>query len=160
MIRKAVLSDAKDISRLMINDLANPNPNFPSEMIVKFREHAQIEEVEKEFKNPNLIALVFRKSGKTTGFVVGYKEDKKAFLHYVTGYTKNIRLILIKTFEKECLKLRLDEIKTDTFEFMENKNIFELAGFEFFKAENLTPKLKILWYKKRLLLLPRRKLEN
>lgn len=151
MIRRAIVKDAKEISKLMLADLERPHPKFPKPMIEKFRNHAQIESINNEFGNPDMIALIFENKNKILGFVVGYKEDDKAFLHYVSGPDKKIKLELINAFERECSKLDLKEIKTDTFEFMENKKIFEEAGFKFFKAENLTPNLKMLWYKKRLI---------
>ncbi|MBU4502996.1 MAG: hypothetical protein KKA79_10460 [Nanoarchaeota archaeon] len=150
MIRKARISDAENISKIMLNDLINPNPNFTERMIKKFREHAQIGSIKKEFENSDIIILVFEEDNKILGFVVGYKENKVAFLHYVSGLTKNIKLKLIKSFEKKCKYLKLKEIKTDTFEFMENKHIFEKADYKFFKSEDIKPKLKMLWYKKRI----------
>jgi len=152
MIRKAIVEDAKEISKLMLRDLAHPHPSFPKPMIENFRKHARIEGIRKEFENPNLIAFVFEKGQRITGFVVGYKEEgKKSFLHYVTGNSKTVMVELVKAFEKECKSLGIKEIKTDTFEFMKSKEVFEEAGFEFFKSETLAPNLEMLWYKKRLI---------
>lgn len=148
MIRRAIVKDAEGISKLMLTDLDKSHTSFPKPMIENFRKHAQIKGIKREFNNPNIISFVFEERTKILGFIIGYKEDNKAFLHYVSGLNKYIKSKLIKAFEKECLKLNLYEIKTDTFEFMENKKIFEEAGFKFFKSDNLTPNLKMLWYRK------------
>ena len=120
-------------------------------MIKKLREHAQLKGIQEEFKNSNIIIFVLEKNKQIIGFIVDYKESKGVFLQYVTGSNEEIKLKLIHVFEEECKNLGLKEIKTDTFEFMGNKKIFEKAGFKFSKKENITPKLEMLWYKKNLI---------
>jgi N-acetylglutamate synthase-like GNAT family acetyltransferase len=149
MIRKAKIKDSEQISKLMLKDLEKPNTKFPEQMIKQLTEHASVRGVKKEFNNNKLIAFVFEDNNIIKGFTVGYiRENNEVFLHYVNGNSKKIKKKLVKYFEKECKKLNIQKIKTDTFEFMENKLIFEEESFKFIKSEKITEDLEILWYEK------------
>lgn len=151
MIRKARLQDAEQVSKLMLQDLANPHMIFPRAMIQKFLEHAKLENIKKEYENPDLLAFVYEEKSKILAFIVGYfKENKTVYLDYVSGDSKKIKKALVEYFEKECKKLDIKEIITDTYKFLENKLIYEEAGFSFVRSERKTLGLEVLWYSKKL----------
>ena len=58
-IKKASKKYSSQISKLMLEDLKNPDKRFPKEMIQKFREHASVEIITSEFSNPNLISFLY-----------------------------------------------------------------------------------------------------
>lgn len=138
---------AKEISKLMLKDLENPNPKFSKEMILGFKEHAKEENILKELNNPNTIGFLAINSN-LKGFIVGYKEDaNKAVIHYITANSVETKRLLLKEFIKKCKKKGISLLKTDTFEFMENNEFFKNKGFIFTKKESISPDLEMLWYK-------------
>lgn len=141
----------KEISTLMLADLKKPNPKFTMEMISHFREHAKEENIIKEFYNPKLISFLALQNNKLVGFIVGYEEDtSKAMIHYVNGNNINTKKLLLNRFLTACKNKNLTYIKTDTFEFMENNDLFKSAGFVLIKKEKLSDSLEMLWYKLKL----------
>ena len=141
----------KEISGLMLADLEKPNPKFTMEMISQFREHAKEENIIKEFYNPKLISFLALQNNKLVGFIVGYEEDtSKAMIHYVNGNNINTKKLLLNRFLTACKNKNLTYIKTDTFEFMENNDLFKSAGFVLIKKEKLSDSLEMLWYKLKL----------
>src|SRR3989344_1333245 len=147
-IVKAVVEHAKEISKLMLSDLKNPNSKFPKKLINSFREHAKEENILKEFKNPGLIAFVAKIEGRIVGFIVGYEDtlNDSAMIHYITANEIEIKKELLDLFIKECKLRNIKKIITDTFEFMKNKDFFESNKFILIKKEEVTPNLEMLWY--------------
>ena len=137
----------KDVSKMMQNDLLNPDPRFPAAMISRFRDHAKEENILKEFENPDLISFFAIKNDALIGFIVGYKEDaQKAMIHYVSGDSFETKKKLLQKFIYECKNMKIDSIITDSFEFMENNTLFMKNGFMVVKKENITKNLEMLWY--------------
>jgi len=147
-IVKAVIGHAKEISELMSSDLKNPHSKFPQKMINIFREHAKEENILKEFNNPGLIAFIAKNEGKVLGFIVGYEDtlNDSTMIHYITANEIEIKKELLDQFIKECKLKNIKKIITDTFEFMENKDFFELNKFRLMKKEEVAPNLEMLWY--------------
>ncbi|MFP4524500.1 MAG: hypothetical protein ACOCRX_05700 [Candidatus Woesearchaeota archaeon] len=147
-IVKAAIGHAKEISELMLSDLKNPNSKFPQKMINIFREHAKEENILKEFNNPGLIAFIAKNKGKVLGFIVGYEDtlNYSTMIHYITANEIEIKKELLDQFIKECKLKNIKKIITDTFEFMENKDFFELNKFRLMKKEEVAPDLEMLWY--------------
>lgn len=144
----ATIKYSKDISTLMLADLANPDPRFPSKMIEQFREHAQKENIVKEFDNPNLMAFLAIDANKVKGFIVGYEEDSDtvAIIHYIHGETMIIKRLLLKYFISECKRRKIVHIRADSFEFMVNDALFKEEHFTLVKKEKLAHNLELLWY--------------
>lgn len=130
----------------MINDLKNPSNKFPQYMISKFREHAKEENIDKEFDNPDLIGLMAIENKDVLGFIVGYKDNSSIMLHYVAGKNITIKKKLLDRLIKLCKIKNISSLKTDTFEFMENNQLFKSSGFKLTKKEKLTKNLEVLWY--------------
>ncbi|MBU4283483.1 MAG: GNAT family N-acetyltransferase [Nanoarchaeota archaeon] len=146
-IIKATNEYSKEISKLMLLDLKNPNSSFPPEIINNFREHAKEENIIKEFENPKLIAFIAIDEDKVIGFVVGYEKDpSSAMIHYISAKSNEVKKELLDSFIKECKVKKVNRIITDTFEFMDNNNFFKSNGFTLTKKENVTPTLEMLWY--------------
>lgn len=138
----------KGISNLMLADLEKPNPAFPAEMLLQFREHAKEENVAKELDKPNLMALLSVKNDMLTGFIVGYVDGSSgAMIHYITGDCIKTKKQLLKKFIHECKEKRLVYVKADTFEFMENNRLLKEKGFVLTQKEKITNRLELLWYK-------------
>lgn len=137
----------KDISKLMLKDLESPDERFPEMMILKLREHAQEDNLILEFSNPNLISFLAIDNNKVKGFIVGYKKEDHIYLDYVTGNNINTKKLLLDKFIEESKKNNMKYIKADTFDFFENKILYEQKGFKLIKQENITPNLEILWLK-------------
>lgn len=151
MIRRAILQDAEQVSKIMIQDLANAHLFIPKKMIEKFLEHARLENIRKEYENPNLFAFVYEEKNKILAFIAGYfKENKTVYLDYISGNSKKIKKDLVEHFEKECKKLGIKEIIADAYKFLENKLIYEEAGFSLVKSEKKMLGLEVLWYSKKL----------
>jgi len=151
MIRKARLQDAEQVSKLMLQDLSNPHLNIPGMMIQKFVEHAQLENLKKEYYNPDLLAFVYEEKSKVLAFIVGYlKKNNTVYLDYVSGNSKDIKKALLNRFEEECKKLDVKEIMADTYKFLENKLVYEESGFSFVRSERRILGLEVLWYSKKL----------
>ena len=147
-IIKATKKHSKEISKLMLLDLENPNPKFPREMINNFREHAKEENIIKEFENPRLIAFLVIEGRNVVGFIVGYEQGLgKAMIHYINAKENELKERLLKRFIKECKSRNITRITTDTFEFMKNNAFFKSQGFTLMKKESLTKNLEILWHK-------------
>ena len=146
-IIKATIEYSKEISKLMLSDLKNPNYKFPQKMINNFKEHAKEENIIKEFKNPKLIAFIAINEDKVVGFVVGYeKNPNNVMIHYISAKSDEVKKKLLNMFIKECKIRNICKIITDTFEFMDNNNFFKSNGFILTKKENLSKNLEILWY--------------
>jgi N-acetylglutamate synthase-like GNAT family acetyltransferase len=146
-VRKATKKDVKQISRMMLSDLKNPHSNFPKEMIKRFREHAKEKNIKKEFENPSLMVFLILEESNVVGFIAGYKENQdRAMIHYITAKNKEQKKELLDVFIRECQTKKIDNIITDTFEFMENNNFFKSNGFKLIKKEKVTEKLEMLWY--------------
>jgi len=146
MIRKTKLSDIKEMSRLMLADLSKPNQRFSLKLINNFREHASPKNLRKEFDNPNLIAFIAIQNKKLISFIAGYKKKIECYLDYISGKDMNIKKQLIDLFIDECKKLGLTKIKTDTFEFMQNNQLFKDKGFILTKKNKIKNKLEVLQY--------------
>ncbi|MBR9676638.1 hypothetical protein GOV04_00665 [Candidatus Woesearchaeota archaeon] len=143
--------DASVISELMLTDLEKPNPLFPKEMIEKFKEHASKKKILKEFENTNLIGFVAVNNNVITNFIVGYqKSDSVVMIHYLSGNDITAKKALLKQFTEECKKRKIREIIADTFEFMQNNQIFKTKGFILTKKEKITENLELLWYRKNI----------
>ena len=146
-IIKATIEYSKEISKLMLSDLKNPNYKFPQKMINNFKEHAKEENIIKEFKNPKLIAFIAINEDKVVGFVVGYeKNPNNVMIRYISAKSDEVKKKLLNMFIKECKIRNIGKIITDTFEFMDNNNFFKSNGFILTKKENLSKNLEILWY--------------
>ena len=104
---------SEEISTLMLADLANPDPRFPSKMIEQFREHAQKENISKEFDNLHLMAFLAIDINKLKGFIVGYEEKSNtvAVIHYIHGETMIIKRLLLKHFISECKRRKIVHIR-------------------------------------------------
>lgn len=151
MIRKARLQDAEQVSKLMIQDLSNHKIPLPTSTMEKFLEHARLENLKKEYYNPDLLAFVYEEKTKILAFIVGYlQKNNTVYLDYVSGTSKDIKKSLIKHFEEECKKLKVKEIIADTYKFLETKIIYEEAGFSFVRSEKKVLGLEVLWYSKKL----------
>lgn len=138
---------AKEISKLMLNDLKNPNEKFPKERIIQFREHAKEENIIKELNNPNTISFLAVNNSLLVGFIVGYKEESnRAMIHYITADSIKIKKLLLTSFINLCRKEKISCIKTDSFEFMENNEFFKKEGFILVKKEKISDNLEMLWY--------------
>ena len=148
-IVKATIGHAKEISKLMLSDLKNPNSKFPQKMIDDFREHAKEESIIKEFENPKLIAFVAKNGEIVMGFIVGYEDSSKdsAMVHYITANKIEIKKALLEKFIRKCKLENIKKIITDTFEFMENKDFFESNKFILATKEKVTSNLETRWYK-------------
>jgi len=97
----------KEISKLMLNDLDNPNPKFPIKMIEQFREHSKEKNILKEFENSNLISFLAIKN-KLIGFIIGYKEpSNSAMIHYVNGNNIKTKKLLFKLLYPQSYSLHL-----------------------------------------------------
>lgn len=148
-IINATIEYSKEISRLLLSDLKNPNYNrkFPQEMITKFREHAKEENILKEFENPGLIAFLAIDDDKVVGFVVGYEQDlSSAMIQYISAKSDEVRKGLLDSFIKECKLKKINRLITDSFEFMGANNFFKSNGFKLLKKENITKNLEMIWY--------------
>ena len=147
-IIKAKKEHSKQISEFMLSELNNPNPKFPKEMINKFREHAEEENIIKEFENPKLIAFSALTSKRLVGFIVGYEDvlNNQTMIHYIASTEIEIKEKLLEKFIKYCKLRHINKIITDTFEFMDNKDFFESKNFILTKKEKITPTLEMLWY--------------
>src|SRR3989338_6622817 len=100
-IIKATIELSKEISRLMLSDLENPEYNriFPQEMITEFREHAKEENILKEFENPRLIAFLATDDDKVAGVVAGYEQDlRSAMIHYISAKSDEVKKGLLDGF--------------------------------------------------------------
>ena len=139
MIRLAAIDDAPAISRLMKRELERPNPLFPEGMIARFRAHAEIDAVKREFADPALIAFVSEKEG-IDGFIVGYREGGRITIHYVCGPLSVKRGLLA-----QVLSLG-GSFRADTFEFMENYELFK--DWRLVNKELLAPGLEMLWFER------------
>ena len=147
-IIKATKKHSKEISKLMLLDLENPNSKFPQEMINNFREHVKEENIIKEFEDPRLIAFLAINEKRVLGFIVGYEPDLGgAMIHYINAKEDGLKERLLKRFIKECKSKNITEVITDTFEFMKNNAFFKSQGFTLMKKESLTKNLEILWHK-------------
>lgn len=151
-IIKATRQDSKEISKLMLLDLKNPNPNFPYEMINRFREHAKEENILKEFENPKLIAFVAINKKDFLGFIVGYEEYSNTdavigYIDYITAKNDKTKKALLDRFIKECKAKNINQVIKDSFEFMSSNNFFKSNGFKLIKKEKLIENLEVLWYK-------------
>ncbi len=147
-IIKATIDYSKEISKLMLSDLKSPNSKFPQEMINNFREHAKEENIVEEFNNPNLIAFLAIRNNELVGFIVGYKKDlSSVMIQYIVGKSIKTKKLLLTEFVDKCKEKKILHIKTDTFEFMENNNLFKQEGFILTKKEKITDNLEVLWYK-------------
>ncbi len=146
---EAEIKCSKAISKLMLSELKIYESRFPKKMIKIFREHAKEENIVKEFKNQKLIAFVAKNKEKIVGFIVGYEDSlkEKVMIHYIASNETKIKKELLDRFIKECRLKKVKQITTDTFEFMANKNFFELNKFILMKKEEVTPNLEMLWYK-------------
>ena len=142
----ATKSYINQISKIMLNDLANPDKKFSKEIIDQYREHAQENNLIKEFENPNLISFLAIKDNKVLDFIVGYKEKNTAIIHYISGNNVEIKRDLIRRFIEECKERNITKIIADSFEFMQNDIIFKETGFKIFKKEKFD-NLELLWYK-------------
>tara|TARA_Y100000310_G_scaffold177051_1_gene177155 strand:- start:9393 stop:9857 length:465 start_codon:yes stop_codon:yes gene_type:complete len=143
----ATKKHAKEISTRMLDDLKHPNKRFPEEMINQFREHAKEENIIKEFDNSKIIAYLCLENEGVIGFIVGYKEGStSAVIHYINGANKEIKKVLLEEFIDSCRKRKMNIIKADSFEFMENNEIFKEEGFVFTKKEKIAENLEMLWY--------------
>lgn len=151
MIRKARLQDAEQVSKIMLQDLSNHSIPLPRSMREKFLEHARLENLKKEYGNPDLLAFVYEEKNMVLAFIVGYfKPNNVVYLDYVSGTSKNIKKALVKHFEKECKKQGIKEIIADAYKFFENKLIYEESGFSFVRSERKLLGLEVLWYSKKL----------
>tara|TARA_Y100000310_G_C20671101_1_gene810340 strand:+ start:1364 stop:1825 length:462 start_codon:yes stop_codon:yes gene_type:complete len=146
-IIKAKIEHAKRISTLMLSDLKDPNPKFPSEMIDNFREHAKEENISNEFENPKLMAFV-AVNEKFLEFIVGYENPSgdSAMIHYITADKTETKKALLDQFIKECNSKCMKKIITESFEFMSNNDFFKSNKFILTKKEEITPNLEMLWY--------------
>jgi len=151
-IIKAKKEHSNQISEFMLSELNNPNPKFPKEMINKFREHAEEENIIKEFENPNLIAFVALTPKRLVGFIVGYEDllNNQAMIHYIASNDIEIKEKLLERFIKYCELKNINKVIADTFEFMDNKDFFESNKFVLTRKEKLTPNLEMLWYEFKL----------
>lgn len=147
-IIKATIEHSDEISRLMLSDLESPDSRFPQEMINNFKEHAKEENIKKEFENPNLIAFTAINHGKIMGFIVGYEDTPRnnAMIHYITAKESKTSKDLLNRFIKECKLRKIRKIITDTFEFMDNNELFRSNKFKLIKKEKIAPNLEMLWY--------------
>ena len=136
----------KQISKIMLSDLAKPDKRFSKEIIDKYKEHAQENNLIKEFENPNLISFLAIKDNKVLDFIVGYKEKNTAIIHYISSNNVEIKRDLIRRFIEECKERNITKIIADSFEFMQNDIIFKETGFKIFKKEKFD-NLELLWYK-------------
>jgi len=137
----------KQISKIMLNDLAKPDKRFSKEIIDRYRKHAQENNLIKEFENPNLISFLAVKNDKVLDFIVGYKKDDNvSYIDYISGNKLEIKRDLIKKFIEECKERKVKKIIADSFEFMQNDIIFRETGFKIFKKEKFD-NLELLWYK-------------
>ena len=143
LIIPAQRNHAQEISRLMLEDLKNPDPRFPPEMVAQFRTHAYAG-ISQEFDNKNLIAFVAT-DGPVIGFLVGYKEDEKAIIHYIQGKIETKKALLSRCIHA-CKAQGLVAIEADTFAFMENNTLLKDAGMTLIRKEPLTEELDMLWY--------------
>lgn len=134
---------AKEISRLMLEDLKDPDPRFPRKMIARFRKHAA-EGVLAEFDNKGLLAFV-AVDGPVVGFLVGYLRERKAIIHYVQGQLEAKKALLAHCV-RVCKEKKLTAIEADTFSFMENFTFFQGEGFRLLRKEQITPELDMLWF--------------
>ena len=102
-IIKATKKHAKEVSKLMLLDLENPNHKFPKEMINNFREHGKEENIIREFEDPRLIAFLAINEKRVLGFIVGYEQDLgEAMIHYINAKEDGLKEKLLKRFIKEC----------------------------------------------------------
>jgi hypothetical protein len=147
---KATKQYSKEISKLMMIDLKNPNPKFPQEMINKFREHSEEKKILQEFENPKLMAFLAVERGKLVGFIIGYKLKDIGMIHYITAKKFKVKEELLKRFIKESKFRKINKIITDTFEFMGNSTLFKSKGFILTKKEKLAKNLEMLWYELKL----------
>ena len=125
-IIKATSDYSKDISRLMLSDLAHPDPRFPSNMISSLREHAQDKNIKKEFNNPKLLLFLAIHCKNIIGFIVGYEESTIcARIDYISAQHDRVRKKLFDYFVKECQSKKITLIIADAFEFMDNNAFFK-----------------------------------
>lgn len=134
---------ASEISRLMLEDLKNPDPRFPQEMIANFRKHAT-EGLLAEFDDKNLIAFV-AVDGLVIGFLVGYRQESKAIIHYIQGQLETKKALLAHCV-RVCKEKKLTAIEVDTFSFMDNYLFFQSEGLRLLRKEQITPELDMLWF--------------
>jgi len=136
----------KQISKIMLNDLAKPDKKFSKEIIDRYKEHAQENNLIKEFENPNLISFLAVADNKVLDFIAGYKKDDNvSYIDYISGNNLEIKRDLIKKFIEECKERKVKKIIADSFEFMQNDIIFRETGFKLFKKEKFD-NLELLWY--------------
>jgi len=146
-IIKATPAYSQKISELMLAELENPNPLFPKKMIEKFRQHAQEDNIVKEFENPRLISFLAIAEATFAGFIVGYENPPDAaMIHYLASKKKKAKSELLKSFIKECQQRKIKKIIADTFEFMDNNNLFKTSGFKLIRKDKITDKLEMLWH--------------
>jgi len=146
-IKKATKEHVKQLSEYMLKELEKPNEKFPALMIEKFRENAKIENMEKQFDNPNLIGFVLMEDEELKGFIVGYKENEyQSMIHYVTAENLSLRKDLLESFIAESRGRGLKKVTADSFEFMDSNKSFIDSGFDFIKKEEVVPGLEMLWY--------------
>ncbi|MDP6642316.1 MAG: hypothetical protein QGF74_02985 [Candidatus Nanoarchaeia archaeon] len=137
----------KEISKLMLKELENPNDKFPVDLISKFREHAKEDSISMELDNPNLISFLAINNHELIGFIVGYKEESNnTMIHHIAGDKIETKKLLLNRFIDECKKININNINADTFEFMENNELFKEEGFILTKKEKITDDLEMLWY--------------
>jgi hypothetical protein len=146
-IKKATKKDVKELSEYMLKELENPNEAFPQMMIEKFRENARIENMKKQFDNPDLIGFVLLEEGKLQGFIVGYKENEgQSMIHYITAKKPGMRKFLLDSFVKESKEKGLEKVRADSFDFMDSNQFFIDSKFTFTGKGELAPGLEMLWY--------------
>ena len=146
-IKKATKEHVKQLSEYMLKELEKPNEKFPTPIIEKFRENAKIENMRKQFDNPNLIGFVLMEDEELKGFIVGYKENEdQSMIHYVTAENLSLRKDLLESFIAESLERGLKKVTADSFEFMDSNKFFIDSGFDFIKKEKVVPGLEMLWY--------------
>ena len=93
----------KQISKIMLSDLAKPDKRFSKEIIDKYKEHAQENNLIKEFENPNLISFLAVADNKVLDFIVGYKrESNTCYIDYISGNNLEVKRDLIRRFIEEC----------------------------------------------------------
>jgi len=145
-IIRATKAHCKEISQLMKKDLDNPPKEFSQEFLTKFREHAEENNILKEFENPLTIGFIAKLNEKIVGFIVGYAVNSEhAVIHYINGENKEVKKSLLQAFIIVCKNQDMLYILADSFEFMENDAILKEKGFNLDNKEKINETLIMLW---------------
>ncbi len=144
-IIKANKDYSKQISKMMLKDLESPPKEFSKDIIDDYRNHAQIENIIKEFDNPNLFGFLAIENDQLKGFVVSYIEDNSPIIHYITSTNPKIKKELLIRLIKESKAKDYGGIIADSFDFMDNDKFYEEMGLKIYKKERLDNGLILLW---------------